>query len=109
MKLTSLVLVMMVGALCGCAPEASPKHAPARPQTHGSPTATAAPAAKGATPDADAPSYEVSIASAEADRVRARDLCDSGDKAERHTCIQAADAAYDSAKRAAESTRNAAP
>jgi hypothetical protein len=55
------------------------------------------------------PSYEVSIASAEADRVRARDLCDSGDQARRHACIEAADAAYDSAKRAAESSRNAAP
>ncbi len=78
-------------------------------QTHGSPTAATVPGGKPAPPDVNVPSYEVSIASAEADRVRARDLCDSGDAAERHTCIGAANSAYDKAKSAAESTRNAAP
>jgi hypothetical protein len=71
------------------------------PRADGSPTSTAF-SGNAASPDDEGPSYEVSIASAEADRVRAKDLCDSGDKAQRRACLQAADAAYDKAKNSAE-------
>jgi hypothetical protein len=109
MKVVSL-LPLMVWLLCACAPDTSgPQQALGASGTQAAPTADAAPGGKPAQPDLNEPSYEVSIASAEADRVRARDLCDSGDKDHRHACIEAADAAYDQAKNAAESARNAAP
>jgi hypothetical protein len=108
-KVISL-LPLMLWLLCGCAPDSSgPNQVQGAPRTHDSPAVSVAAAGQPALPDINQPSYEVSIASAEADRVRARDLCDSGDKEQRHACIQAADAAYDRAKTAAESTRNAAP
>ena len=109
MRLVAL-LPLMFWVLGGCAPDASgSKQAQQAPRTQGSAMASAAPGAKSAPSDVNEPSYEVSIASAEADRVRARELCDSGDLAQRHACIAAADAAYDRAKSVAETTRNAAP
>ena len=94
---------MVICMLCACAPtprSTTPTTAPALPSADGSPASTAL-GENASSPDDEGPSYEVSIASAEADRVRARDLCDSGDKAERRACLQAADAAYDQAKNSA--------
>ncbi len=97
----TFLLACVAVMLCACARsprDATPIAAPAMPGANG-PTRTAS-GGNGASAD-EGPSYEVSIASAEADRVRARDLCDSGDKAQRRACLQAADAAYDQAKNSA--------
>jgi hypothetical protein len=108
MKVAPL-LPLVLWLLLGCAPDTSgPSSAGAVSDARPAPSATAA-AGTPALPDATAASYEVSIASAEADRVRARDLCDSKVKAERAACIDAADTAYEQAKSAADSAQNAAP
>lgn len=96
--------------LCGCAPDTNgPTPAPAVHPKGSAPSARAAADGKPALAAANAPSYEVSIASAEADRVRARDQCDSKVKAERTACTEAADAAYDQAKSAADRAQEATP
>ncbi len=105
-----LLFVLTSWLLCGCTPGTTDQ-APVRsaPRAGSAPSADA-PGGGGSVPPAPlAPSYEVSIASAEADRVRARDLCDTGEKAERRACVQAADTAYEQAKTAAETSLNAAP
>jgi hypothetical protein len=108
MKLAPL-LPLALSLLLGCAPDTSGRSpAGAVSDARLAPSASAA-AGTSALPDPTASSYEVSIASAEADRVRARDLCDSKVKAERTACVDAADAAYDQAKSAADSAHNAAP
>ena len=109
MKVAPL-LPLVLWLLAGCAPDTSgPSSTGAVSDARRAPSATAAAAAPSAVPEAMAASYEVSIASAESDRVRARDLCDSKVKAERTACIDAADAAYAQAKSAADSAHNAAP
>jgi hypothetical protein len=110
MKVAPL-LPLVLWLLLGCAPDTGgPSSVAAVSDARRAPSVTAAGAAgTPALPDATAASYEVSIASAEADRVRARDLCDSKVKAERAACIDAADTAYEQAKSAADSAQNAAP
>ena len=68
---------------------------------------TAAARAGGAAPSANAgsPSYEVTIASAQADRVHALNGCDVKQGATRAACVRQADATYDSARAAAENIR----
>ena len=101
MKIAPL-LPLMICVLCGCAPDrGGPRPAPPR-AGKASPAAAASAQAAAALPPAGPASYEVSIASAEADRVRAKDLCDSKPQTERRACNEAADAAYDKAKSAAE-------
>lgn len=51
------------------------------------------------------PSYEVAVASAQADRVHALEVCDAKSKSERVACGREADAAYDTAKTAAQGLR----
>ncbi len=68
--------------------------------------------AAGATssPIADSrPSYEVSIASAGADRVHAMETCDAKSKPERAGCRAAADAAFNKAKADADASHEASP
>jgi hypothetical protein len=103
MKMAPL-LASILWTLGGCAPDAGGGTASTRPIPHTASTAPSVGAAVGgkAAPEENAASYEVSLASAEADRLRARDLCDTGDSARRRACIAAADAAYDQAKSAAE-------
>lgn len=104
-----VALCLMVVLLCGCAPDGK-----ALWSMPGGSAAKVAPApigtarAQAAAPVPQAASYEVSIASAEADRVQARDQCDSKPKAERTGCMQAADAAYDQVKAAAQNADGAA-
>lgn len=90
--------------LAGCS---SDNHEQARPRIPGAPAAP--PSASAAVADSGGASYEVSIASAEADRIRAQEVCDSGVKAERRECMAAADAAYRQAKTAADSARDKRP
>jgi hypothetical protein len=105
----SIVLpVLTCWLLCGCAP-GTDDQGRSPPRAGISPAANAPGDGRSEPPAPLPPSYEVSIASAEADRVRARDLCDTGERAERRACVQAADAAYDHAKSAAENSRSAAP
>jgi hypothetical protein len=104
-------IIVMMGALllCGCARDADR----ARPTT-GKPAATAASSA--ITADAgtrqaagailpSTPSYEVAIASAQADRVHALNGCDGKQGASRAACVREADRAYDEARSAAEQVR----
>jgi len=96
------LLALSLWTLGGCAPgTGGPAPAPTPPHTSTAPSVTAAVSEK-AAPDENAASFEVTLASAEADRVRARDLCDKGDSAQRRACLSTADAAYDRAKSAAE-------
>jgi len=109
MKVAPL-LSLVFWLLGGCAPDAGGRTPAAVVPGAGSSGSTSAVAGgKSAPPAANAPSYEVSIASAEADRVRARDLCDSKVKAERSACIEAAEAAYAQAKSAADTADNGTP
>ena len=98
-----VALCLIVGLLCGCAPDGkAPWSAPGGSAAHVAPPPIGSNRAQAAAPVTSAASYEVSIASAEADRVHARDLCDSKPKETRTACMQAADAAYDEAKIAAD-------
>lgn len=109
MKVAPL-LPLLFWLLCACAPQASgPGAAPAKPRAASSPSTSAGNVAALTLPATYAASYEVSIASAEADRVRARELCDSKAKVERSACNEAADAAYDQAKSAADGAHIAGP
>ncbi len=102
----SLLLASMLTVTCGCSPGAGS----APPETNRvGPSAGAIATAKPAPPDVFAPSYEVSIASAQADRVRARDQCEVQPAAQRKSCREAADKAYDQAKSAADATDNKTP
>ena len=100
---------LTVMLLCGCTPGGKTPSASGGPTAQGPSVAAAAPAVRTAAPTVTAPSYEVSIASAQADRVHARDECDSKPKPARASCFQAADATYDEAKSAAEKVRDALP
>ena len=94
--------------LCGCAPGPDGRTTAAGGTTESRPPPTTANSTT-ATPAPEVePSYEVSIASAAADRVHALEGCGSKAKAERATCTQAADANYDQAKSAAEGRRKGA-
>lgn len=95
-------LALAVVLVCGCSPGAKNSSVPAGIAPQRTPAPLAAIPVRAPAPVQQAPSYEVSIASAEADRVHARDLCDSTPKAERGHCLQAAETAYDQAKTAAE-------
>ena len=104
------LLPLALWLLFGCTPKTSvPSPAADAPEAGHAPSASAATARTSALPESTGASYEVSIASAQADRVQARDQCDSKVKAERAACRDAADAAYDQAKSAADSAHNAAP
>jgi hypothetical protein len=106
----SVALCLIVVLLYGCSPDG--KAAWSAP---GGSAATVAPApmdtarAQAAEPVPSAPSYEVSIASAQADRVQGRDQCDAKPKAVRSACMQAADDAYDQAKSAAQDSDGTPP
>lgn len=98
----SVRVTAIVGTLvlCGCARDAG----------HGVPEAAkpaaTAPASKPASPaSAVAPSYEVAIASAQADRVHALNGCDDKQGAPRVACVRAADKEYDEARETAEKIR----
>jgi hypothetical protein len=94
--------VAVLAALSGCTSHtADPAVAPARGGAQNMPLSAAV-----AAPHAVAPSYEVSIASAQADRVQALEACDSKPKMERVACNREADSAYDSAKAEAEKVRD---
>lgn len=104
------LLPLVLGLLFGCTPKTNgPSPTTRVPEARHAPSASAAAARTAALSDSTGASYEVSIASAQADRVQARDQCDSKVKAERAACLEAADAAYDQAKSAADSAHNAAP
>jgi hypothetical protein len=95
--------------LCACTPDARNASGALRPVPSGSPNPSATVGVTTAPlPTEEAASYEVSIASAQADRVRARDQCDSQPMAARKACRAAADGAYDRAKSAADSADNRA-
>ena len=86
--------------LCGCSPRDAGLVA-----TRASGPAAGVTSRAGAgrqVPADTSPSYEVIIASAGADRVRAREVCDAKLKLERAACNLEVDAAYDQAKQAAE-------
>ena len=71
---------------------------------------TAGAADETSRPNADSrPSYEVSIASAGADRVHAMETCDAKPKPERAGCRAAADAAFNKAKADADASHEASP
>ena len=53
------------------------------------------------------PSYEVAIATAQADRMHALEVCDAKGKPERSACNKEADAAYDGAKATAQNFQEA--
>lgn len=53
------------------------------------------------------PSYEVAVATAQAERMHALEVCDAKGKAERSACNKEADAAYDGAKVAAQNFQEA--
>ena len=106
--------IMIIGALLlsGCARESD--HAapgPSRPTvTAAAPTAAAAPAialpGEQAQPTgASLPSYEVALASAQADRVHAVNGCDTKQGTPRAACVREADRGYDEARAAAEKLR----
>jgi hypothetical protein len=101
----SVAQCLIVVLLCGCAPDGkAPWSTSGGPAEKVAPSAIGTSQAQPAAPAPSAASYEVTIASAAADRVQARDLCDSKPKAVRTACMQAADAAYDQTKSAAESS-----
>jgi hypothetical protein len=95
------LLCMLLGA---CAPDTA---GPTKAAAPSSAPIAHAPKATAAVAD-DGPSYEVSIASAAADRAHALDECSSKSKPQRAACTQAADAAFNDAKGAAEIKRKAA-
>jgi hypothetical protein len=97
-------LPLLVVLLCGCTPRAQPTAAAPAAQDAPPPVRTAV--MQTAATGQQAASYEVSIASAQADRVHARDACDSKPKAARANCFQAAEDVYDQAKRTAEKVRD---
>ena len=101
-------LILLCALLCGCTPDPDGRTTAAGATTGGRPLATTANSTTAASPAEVEPSYEVSIASAAADRVHALEGCSSKAKAERTTCTQAADAEYDQAKSAAETKRKGA-
>ncbi len=104
-----VALCLFVLLLCGCAPEGkAPWSAPSGPAAKAAPLPIGINRAQAAAPLPSTASYEVSIASAEADRIHARDLCDSKPKEARGACLQAADAAYDQAKSAADNADDTA-
>ena len=100
MKPLAAVPLIAVALLCGCTPRAQPQSVAPRTQE-------APPVVQAAAVQQQATSYEVSIASAQADRVHARDECDSKPKPARPSCFRAAEAAYDQARSAAEKARDA--
>jgi len=106
MKISPL-LSLMLTVTCGCSPGAG--NAPPETSRYVRPSAGAIGTAKPAPPDVDAASYEVTIASAQADRVRARDQCEVQPAAQRKSCREAADKAFDQAKSAADATDNKIP
>jgi hypothetical protein len=97
---------LVVALLCGCTPRAQPQAANAAPAAQGAPAPVRTAVVQAAAPVEQATSYEVSIASAQADRVHARDQCDSKPKVARPSCFQQADAVYDQLKSAAEKVRD---
>ena len=103
------LLILLCALLCGCTPDPDGRTRAAGGTTESHPLATTANSATPAPPAEAEPSYEVSIASAAADRVHTLEECSSKAKAERATCTQAADAEYNQAKSAAESRRKGAP
>jgi hypothetical protein len=97
-------------SLCGCARDAGhgvPAAAQPAAVTAAAATAPAGKPAPAASPAASdsVPSYEVAIASAQADRVRALNGCDDKQGAPRVACIRAADKEYDEVREAAEKIR----
>lgn len=110
MKIAPLLPLMLI-VLCGCAPGSD---SGAKAVSSGTSAGVVQSSgdigvARPAPPDTSAPSYEVSIASAQADRVRARDQCDSQPLAERKSCREAADHTYDQAKSAADASDTKTP
>ena len=100
-----VLLPLACALLCGCAPDTNDRTTAAAAESK---PAVTFPASATAARAEEEPSYEVSIASAAADRVHALDQCNSKAKAERSPCVQTADAEYDQAKSAAESKRKGA-
>lgn len=99
---------MIIGmlALCGCARQPHEESAPAAKRAAGTAATTPAPPPSPAkSASADRPSYDVAIASAQADRVHALNGCDDKQGAPRAACVRAADSAYDQARDAAEQIR----
>ena len=98
----------LIGALaaCGCAREAEHGASTAGKPEANPVTTTAAGSVQTERPGgASGPSYEVAIASAQADRVHALNGCDDKQGAPRIACVRAADRAYDAARDAAERIR----
>jgi hypothetical protein len=93
-------------ALCGCARDKD-HAAGAGAQRAAVPPAAAAKAAAAPTEPASpiSPSYEVAIASAQADRVHAINGCDDKQGAAHLACVREADRVYDHARDAAEKIR----
>ena len=103
-------LPLMTWILWGCTPNASGPSPVRPPQPASSPHSAGTPSeAKSWPAPTYAASYEVSIASAQADRVRARDHCDSQPPAERKTCREVADQVFDRTKGAADSADSQHP
>jgi hypothetical protein len=102
------LLTLLCALLCGCTPDPDGRSTAAGATAGSRPLATTANSTEPAPPAEVEPSYEVSIASAAADRLHALEGCSSKAKVERATCTQAADAEYEQAKSAAESRRKGA-
>jgi len=104
-KISDLSLGFVIGtALFACAPSGS-DHSVQSKAPSALPTVVQAPPASGRFSTEEGPSYEVGIASAEADRVHALEQCSSKSKQERAACASAADAAYEEARSAAQQGR----
>lgn len=104
----SAVPIMVIGtlALCGCARQPHEESAPAAKRAAGTAATTDTQRPSPAnSASADRPSYEVAIASAQADRVHALNSCDDKQGAPRAACVRAADSAYDQSRGAAEEIR----
>ncbi len=110
---TATTLSLMLGILCGCAPDASSPGAVGPPQGLSRRNSAVSPEMAGVATSplspTDAASYEVIIASAQADRVRSHEQCDAKPPAERKSCREAADEAFDQAEGAADSADSQSP
>lgn len=101
--------VALLVVLSGCTSHASdPPGSPAKNAAASPRPSMGGAEAKSSPPPVLAASYEVRIASAQADRVQALEGCDSKPKAERAACNRAADSAYDAARTEAEKFRDSA-
>lgn len=96
--------VVGVLALSGCSPHTEQAVA-SKPAIGAVATTAAQPGQPGQPGDASLLSYEVAIASAQADRVHALNACDGRQGAPRAACVREADRAYDEARDLAEKIR----